>query len=512
MSNRDLDAAWKYHDGTKHSYHSVRLSPHLLDWNNKPSLFKIYPTLEAIRLPKYFRPTGVAALSAVASPGVSAQAPVVPELEGLAQVLFFSAGVTKSKTYPGGGENFFRAAACTGALYEIEIYVVCQDLPELPAGVYHFGAAEFGLRQLRDGDFRMALADATANEPSVVHAPVTLVFTGTYWRNAWKYRSRTYRHFGWDNGTILANLLAMTAAVGLPAKVLAGFVDSSVNALLDLDPQKEVAFSLVSLGFVHDSPPPPEDRSYPLFLPVIPYSATEVDFPPMRLMHQSSSLESPEEVAAWRADEPSSAAPAIAGCGDGAKSVQLSASIDDVIRRRGSTRQFSRDPISFEQLNILLDSLDHGIPADFESGPEYLNHLYLIVNHVEGVDSGAYYYQRDQHKLELLKAGDFRPQAAYLGLEQELPGDAAVNFYFLADLKKVFDRYGNRGYRAVQLEAGILGGKLYLAAYAQKLGATGLTFYDDEVVRFFSPHAKDKSAIFLVATGKSQRQTLNVIP
>ena len=31
-------------------------------------------------------------------------------------------------------------------------------------------------------------------------------FTSTFWRNAWKYRSRTYRHFGWDNGTIVANI------------------------------------------------------------------------------------------------------------------------------------------------------------------------------------------------------------------------------------------------------------------------------------------------------------------
>jgi hypothetical protein len=53
----------------------------------------------------------------------------------------------------------------------------------------------------------------------------------------------------------------------------------------------------------------------------------------------------------------------------------------------------------------------------------------------------------------------------------------------------------------VQLEAGILGGKMYLAAYAQRLGATGLTFFDDDVTGFFSPHAKDKSAIFLVALG-----------
>ena len=62
----------------------------------------------------------------------------------------------------------------------------------------------------------------------------------------------------------------------------------------------------------------------------------------------------------------------------------------------------------------------------------------------------------------------------------------------------------------MQLEAGILGGKLYLAAYAQHLGAS-LTFYDDEVVRFFSPHAESKSAILLVAVGRSAKQKLQEI-
>ncbi len=57
----------------------------------------------------------------------------------------------------------------------------------------------------------------------------------------------------------------------------------------------------------------------------------------------------------------------------------------------------------------------------------------------------------------------------------------------------------------MQLEAGISSGKLYLAAYAQRLGATGLTFYDDEVIQFFSPHSHDKSVIMLVA-GRQERQ------
>ena len=132
-----------------------------------------------------------------------------------------------------------------------------------------------------------------------------------------------------------------------------------------------------------------------------------------------------------------------------------------------------------------------------------LNDLYLIVHAVDGLAPGAYFFHRDRNTLELLKQGNFRAEADYLGLQQELPADARVDFFFLAELNPILERFGNRGYRAVQLEAGAIGGKMYLAAYAQQLGATGLTFFDDDVTDFFSPHAAGKSAIFLMAIGHS---------
>ena len=52
---------------------------------------------------------------------------------------------------------------------------------------------------------------------------------------------------------------------------------------------------------------------------------------------------------------------------------------------------------------------------------------------------------------------------------------------------------------------GIVGGRLYLAAYALRFGATGLTFLDDEVTEFFSPHAEGKSVMFLTALGRTAR-------
>ena len=64
------------------------------------------------------------------------------------------------------------------------------------------------------------------------------------------------------------------------------------------------------------------------------------------------------------------------------------------------------------------------------------------------------------------------------------------------------ERFGDRGYRAAQLEGGILGGKVYLAAYALGCGATGLTFLDDDVTEFFSPDAAGKAVMFLIAVGR----------
>src|SRR5271156_4094804 len=513
MNNRDLQATWKYHDGTKHSYWSIRNDPHFLDWANRPLSFKIYPTIKPFPLPRDLPQTGVAALSAISEPVPPGDGDSVPDLQDLARILHFSAGITRQRAYQ-GGEIYFRAAACTGALYEIELYVVTGDLEVLglglglDAGVYHFNPADVSLRLLRKGDFRGTLARATAMESAVAHAPTTIVCTGTYWRNAWKYQARTYRHFGWDNGTLLANMLAVSAASRLAAEIVLGFVDGEVNRLLDLDTRREVSLCLVPIGRKSESSLPALREAPALGLETIPLSEHEVEYPAMLEMHDASSLESKEEVAQWRGKQ--QVFPSSAAAGEAVRFNRLPEeeqpkdTIEQVILRRGSTRAFDKTAsITLDQLSTIFDCATRGLPADFLEPPgAQLNDLYLIVHAVQGLKPGAYFFRREQSTLELLKEGEFRAEAHHLGLEQELPADACVDIFFLADLKRILEGYGNRGYRAIQLEAGAIGGRMYLAAYAQRLGATGLTFFDDDVINFFSPHANGKSAIFLLAIGK----------
>ena len=511
MDNRHRDAAWTYHNGTKHSYESVRTGDHFLDWPNQPIPFKIYSTLDPTPLPQDFEHPDMPALNAITALEAEPTATCIPTLKTIAGLLFFSAGITRRRAYA-GGEIVFRAAACTGALYHIDFYLVCGNLPGLESGVYHFSVHDFSLRKLRTGDHREVLVKAGGGESSLKTAPAILICSGTFWRNAWKYRARTYRHCFWDSGTILANLLGVSEAFEVPSRIVGGFIDSEVNQLLDLDPDREVALALVSLGKSQTPPPEIPYHADPLSLPTAPLSKSQIDYPAIRAMHAASSLQSESEVMDWRGSTAAADSRSPVGSLFSLRP-QTDAeipvdSISQVILRRGSTRQFAREPISFVQLSTMLERATRGIPADFLTPADaMINQMYLIVNAVEDLPAGAYVFHRDLRALELLKEGDFRGEAGTLGLEQALPADASVNVYFLTDLTPILERFGNRGYRAAQLEAGIIGGKLYLAAYAQRLGASGLTFYDDDVTSFFSPHAAGKSVMFLTALGKSKKQS-----
>jgi SagB-type dehydrogenase family enzyme len=486
--------ARRFHDETTHTPYSIRTSGHTLDWDNKPFPFKVYVDAPAVKLPRDIDVVATPALDALAA--AAAPAPRLT-LNALTALLYYSAGVTKKKTYPGGGEVLFRAAASTGALYQTEVYVAAGEVEGLEPGLYHFCPGDFTLRRLRTGDVRTALAEA-AGEPALARRASTLVVSAIYWRNTWKYQARGYRHLFWDSGTMLANALAVGDALGLAPRLLTGFVDDEVNHLVGLDPQREAALELVALG-PEGTPAVSPGALPPITHEVMPLSESQVDYPALREIHQASRLAGAGDVRTWRARpappprEPREAIVALpTPATDGPP-------LGEVIQRRGSTRRFGPAPLSAVELATALWAAARPVPADVPAG---LVDLYVIVNAVEGVAPGAYAYWPGRG-LELVRAGEFRREAAYLTLEQALGGDAAATFFFLAPLDAILTSWGERGYRLANLEAGLAGGRAYLAAYAGGFGASGLTFYDTEVVRFFSPHAAGRDAIFVTALGRA---------
>ena len=479
MPNSDTGAARSFHDATKLSYISL---------STKPSLYKSYPGLPTIMLPAEPPPPEIPALNAVGGESGESGSPL--GLQTLAQLLHYSAGLIRRSYLRSAGEVHYRAAASAGALYPIELYVVCGDLPDLDAGVYHYGPAANSLTLLRPGDFRGNLTTAAAGHPAVSDAPATIVCTCVFWRSAWKYRERGYRYCYWDNGTILANMTASANALSHSTEIVAGFVDAEVDALLGLETGSEASFFLVPVS---------EGLAAPLAVdPLTTVDAgilgdeRRTEYPETRALHVNSCLTDTAEVLDWRSkashkqDSP------------GIREWPESEGLGEAIAHRGSTRRFAREPMPAGRLEALLSASAAPVPADYGGG---LIDTYLIVNAAEGISPGAYYYSSAKGQLELLQEGEFREEAGHLCFEQALGADASAVAFFMADLDAIMSRFGNRGYRIAQLEAGIIGGRMYLCSHAMGLGATGMTFFDDAVTAFFSPHAAGKSLMFLVGLG-----------
>lgn len=494
-SNRRIDETRRYHEVTKHSYTSVRTDGHVLDWDNRPFPFKIYPHAAALTLPRDLQLSSSSTLEAIGETA-AASAQTALDLERLTRVLFCAAGLTRKRRV--GMEDYhFRAAASAGALYPIEIYLAgSSDVAGLETGLYHFSPADLTLRGLRRGDLRGLLARACAMRPSIAQARAVVILSAIFWRSAWKYRARCYRYCFWDAGTIIANLLAAANAEGLQTDLVVNFADAEIERLLGVDGEREGPLCLLALGRAT----PCRDevaQAAPLELETVPLSMAEKSYPDLVRMHQASKLLDADQVGAIDAVVTAGQEAGRDSGVDAPLSGLKCLGLGETIVRRGSTRQFAQEPITAEELAAILDRSSGHPRCDFPP----LSDTYLIVNAVSGLPSGAYYYSRPRRALELLKPGDFRGNAGYLCLEQPLGADCAVLICYMASFDFLLDTMGNRGYRAAQLEAGLHGGRAYLAAYAMERGATGLTFFDDDTVEFFSPHAAGKIPLLMVAVG-----------
>jgi SagB-type dehydrogenase family enzyme len=441
-----------YHDATKHSPASIYGGGHGLDWSNRPRSYKRYTTL-----------------------------PPMPPPEDLARLCLYSNGILRWRHGASGERYGFRAAPCTGALYHIELYLATAPRADLAPGLYHYSAHDRALVRLRAGDVRGALLAATAGFAPMASARTVVALTSTFWRNAWKYRERAYRHTYWDGGAVLANLLALAPK----SSVAMGFVDAEVNRVLGIDGVTEAAIALIAIGEGAEASSDPGALA-DLAPPTEPLSPRVIRYAAIEDAHRASALASAAEVEAWRAT---------AAAGSDVVATPIApGKIEDVIRARRSTREFSGGP-------IMRDALERALAAATEpiSGDSFAADLvapFLIVNGVAGLDRGAY-----NGDLTPIRLGDARRAAGELALGQELGATAAANVYFLSDLEMVFERFGERGYRVAQIAGGVAGARLELAATSLGLGATGLTFFDDDVTRFFEPAASGRQVMYLAAIG-----------
>ena len=398
------------------------------DLERLPWFYKRYdPSLPRVALSRELPPTTARAVAVLA--GTADIAPAELDLAQLSRVLHLAAGVVRTVERP-YATWLFRAAGSAGARFPLELYVAVPEDGALPAGVHWYHPQDHALVQI--------------GPPPRGDAPA-IVVTGIPWRTGWRYRERGYRHTYWDAGTMLSQLLAAADSAGLTASLYSRFPDRAVTELVGADGVDEWPVAVVSLG----DDAPALEATGPATAGVV--DADPVEFPLATEAQRAGDLEALGDP--WPRGEPVDVPDA------------GTAPVEQVVLSRSSQRRM--DPAGSLSHRVALSILAAALRG--VSLPHF-----VVVHAVDGAEPGVYRWP----DLRLsVRAGELRHELYRVCLDQGLPRDAAFVVIGAADVSSLDDR----GYRDAQLTAGLVEGRLHLAAYALGAGASGMTFLDSEI-------------------------------
>ncbi|MGH3965775.1 MAG: SagB family peptide dehydrogenase [Pseudonocardiaceae bacterium] len=436
--------------------------PKTVDWDNAPSLFKLYRGCPKIPL------DGPADDHANGAWGQ-----VLRDVYGLTRQRWTAPGEVsrtgRRRVAAPSAAKTLRPVPAGGARYPCELYLLAGPDQPIPAGVFHYDPAHHCLDVLRD----------TAPE-----AGLSLLITVAFWKNVFKYGEFSYRLHSLDAGVVLGQCLAVASRHALDPTVHFQFSDAALDRLLGLDPAYESVYAVITLAQAPAVDPAPAGADGLVGQPATPHPRSIGLYPLPAKLHEVAMQQGGGP---WpKGDSPS---PVLADAPGSIRSVPLPAASLDLLagldRRRSSKGHFSPGTVSRHQLSALLSGSMRGYTNDLGNHESVIRHTMLCcaIHNVEGVDSGVYYYDPARHALEQVRAGDVRAelQAALTSLMFNL---FQVNFCFfpVAHYEPRLAAYGDRWYRVQNMEAGIIVQRLYLAAAALGLGChTQLGFHVDAV-------------------------------
>ena len=481
-----------YHDATQHSVESLSRTPHSLDWANMPDPFRHYQGVPVLDLPADPPEPEIAALE-VLQGGVGSSG-AADGATFLSQLLFYSAAISATKRVPASGYKYaLRVNPSSGNLHPTEFHFTTSGLKEWPNGLYHYRASSHMAEQRALGEFGTKLAGAPA--------AAVFLLTTIAWREAWKYRDRAYRYCLHDAGHAWQALTLAARSVGCESFAIAHFPDDELAQFCRLSedewPMLVIALrarSIPALEFGAEEGVWFGGRANRLSNEQIPYPIIEGIHVATKLAGTPGRIADTELLPAGTG-EIKLPQPAFSA-----------RTFGEVARTRRSALDFQGGiaSMSLAQLSAILGATAQPLFADFAS--TRFVQLYLYAHRVRELEPGVYRHWAERGELERIRSGDQRVAAAGLSLGQELAGNACVAFSMIADLDRATRINGDRGYRYAHFEAGAIGHRMYLAAEALGLQATGIgAFFDDEVHQYLGLEPAQGQVVYHFAIGHAVR-------
>ena len=182
-------------------------------------------------------------------------------------------------------------------------------------------------------------------------------------------------------------------------------------------------------------------------------------------------------------------------------------SIEQSLRQRRSTRDYTNEPLNLYDLSQLLWATQGTTdPRGFRTAPSagalYPLELYVVVGNVENLKPGTYKYKPDEHEIILVTEGDKRVDLAVAALSQPWVKDGAITIIIAAVYERTTVKYGERGIRYVHIEVGHAAQNLCLQATAMDLGVVTVGAFNDERVSELLNLPDNEKPLYIIPIGR----------
>lgn len=498
-------SASQYHRDT--SYDRGGLGGHMMDWAHQPRLIKSYPQVDAIPLIRKPDLPGIPFSDPATIKKSDNPIYKTVDIALLSTLLALSYTLT-AKAMHGDQPFYYRSAASAGALYPCEIYLAQHRTTDIKAGVYHYNIYDFSLDKIREESIKKHSGSGMAADADE-SAAAFFYITGIFFRSSWKYRKRAYRYLLLDAGHLLSNLIYALKSQKLDFSIQMDFHDNDVNTLLGLDREKEVCLAMVR---IENNPAERAGSESAAPLSALPpsiinagrVSEKEVFYKELTAIHraglivnkrpekddfsQSITQITPEKWHPIKSNRPFERADYV-----------------EILFKRRSKRNFVSTPMDqghfIQMLDLACTAFSDHVPERMSSSLK----LGILTGNIKETIPGFYLLDPLNKRFGQVLEGSLTEPMASACLDQMWLKNAAIHFLFMADMNKIDEQFGPRGYRYAMALSGIVGQSVYLGATAIGNGACGIgAIYDKEAADLLHLNTSC-SLLYLVAAGPVKR-------
>ncbi len=183
-------------------------------------------------------------------------------------------------------------------------------------------------------------------------------------------------------------------------------------------------------------------------------------------------------------------------------------SVEEALLKRRSVRRYKDEPLEMKEISQLLWAAQ-GITSEADGGRTapsagalYPLEIYLASGEIKTLAPGVYLYHPVGHTLSLMAEGDVREALTAAAHLQGSVNRGAAVIIIAAEYSRTTRKYGERGIRYVQLEAGHAAQNICLQSVSLQIGTVTIGSFNDSRVKEILNMPENQQPLYLMPVGK----------